>query len=66
MERSFFLIESRNNGVFPINYLENILVEIDINITLVNLIISYLKTKTQKVNTFFKYSPSLTLRTLKN
>jgi hypothetical protein len=52
MERSFVLIESRNNGVFPINYLENILLEIDINITLVNLIISYLKTKTQKVNPY--------------
>ena len=48
MERGFALIESRNNGVFPIIYLETILEEIDINLTLISLIISYLKTKTQK------------------
>ena len=49
MERGFVSIESNNNGVFPILYLERILEEMEINPTLISLIISYLKTKTQTV-----------------
>ena len=49
MERVFNTIERNNNGVFPINHIENILEQIEINNTLISLIISYLKTKTQKV-----------------
>lgn len=38
-----------NNGVFPIKILENMLIELEVNRTLVNYICMYLKKKTQKV-----------------
>jgi hypothetical protein len=41
-------MERNNNGVFPINYFESILIELDVNAKLSSLIISYLKKKTQK------------------
>jgi hypothetical protein len=48
MESEFILIEKMFNGVFPIKHLENMLMELDINKTLVNYIGLYLKKKTQK------------------
>lgn len=48
MENEFRRIEKLNNGIFPINFLENILKELDINAKLNSLIITYFKKKTQK------------------
>jgi hypothetical protein len=66
MERSFNIIETNNNGVFPISALESILKEIEVNSLLISLIISHIKTKTQKVFVMNNYSHSLILRTLRN
>jgi len=52
---NFTMIERKNDNIFTILILEKMMSEIDINIIIINLISSYLKKKTQKVNqTYFK------------
>ena len=53
LEREFQIIEKKNNEVFPIQIFENMLYEIDINPSLIEIIGNYLRLKSQK--TFFSY-----------
>ena len=53
LEREFQMIEKKNNEVFPIQVFENMLYEIDINPSLIEIIGNYLRLKSQK--TFFSY-----------
>jgi hypothetical protein len=53
MEYEFHRMEKVNGGVFTIQILEKMLVEIDISQPLINYLISYLKRKTEKVKLTF-------------
>ena len=53
LEREFQNIEKMNNGIFPIKVLENMLKEINVNESLIEVIGNYLRQKTQK--TFFEF-----------